>query len=285
MSILTPRRLVGIAITDGLGNQLFMYAAGFALASRLNGDLRVDVRTYRSEGVRQFRLPAFGLDLKTWSPTWWKVERFIREKTKGRWRPGPERLVEASDLDPRLFTINAPCFLRGYFQSWRYFEGYEDDIRSLFDTVKLRTPRIAEIERRIVSTPTSVMVHVRRGDYGGDKFLELQRDYYDRARETILGRAPEPTFFLFSDDLPQAVALLEGWPNVVPVEGFSDLEDFRLMSLCRHFVIANSTFSWWGAWLGSAPDKIVIGPKTWLGPGYERVVDMEARLPPEWIRV
>lgn len=282
MSVITPKRLVGITLTSGLGNQLFIYAAGVALARRLGGDLRVDIRKYHKGSDRQLQLGAFGLELKTWSPTLWRVEQFIREASGGRLRPGPERLVETKGFEPRFFTLETPCFLRGYFQSWRYFEGYEEEVRRLFATAKLSTRRIAETERRIASSQNPVMVHVRRGDYGTGRFIELQRDYYDRARASLLGRVTNPTFFLFSDDLPQAVRLLEGWPDVVPVAGFSDLEDFRLMSLCRHFIIANSTFSWWSAWLGSAPDKIVIAPQQWFGTWSG---NLDRRLPPEWTRV
>jgi Glycosyl transferase family 11 len=275
----TPRDLVGMQISGGLGNQLFSYASGLALATRLGGDLRFDTRAFRVSQFRQFQLPAFGLDLPSWSPTWWKIERFIRARSKGRWKPGPERLIEQRPLEPSFFTIEAPCYLKGFFQNWRYFDPVTAELRRRFDTTPLSTPRIKPIEDRIRSCRRSVMVHVRRGDYS-PKML-IHAPYYEVAKATVHGE--DATYFLFSDDMAEAMSMLGHWSNVVPVTGLTALEDFRLMSLCRHFITANSTFSWWTAWLGLAPDKIVVSPSTWFPRDGEE--DRAARLPPSWVPV
>ncbi len=274
-------------MSGGLGNQLFSYAAGHALAKRLGGDLRFDLRTFASSDFRRLGVPAFGITLRAWKPTWWKLERLAREATGGRWRPGPERYREQRDLEPWFFDAEPPCFLIGYFQSWRYFAGAEDEIRQAFDTDRLKVPRVAEMERRIRAASCPVMVHVRRGDYrtSPDIFPLLGADHYNRARAVIEASGARPTWFLFSDEIEDAAAMLAHWPDLVPVRGFDTLEDFRLMSLCRHFIIPNSSFAWWAAWLGRAPDKIVAAPSRWFGPGYKAPVDMDARLPPDWVRV
>lgn len=283
-----PERLVGIRIAGGLGNQLFSYAVGLALATRLNGTLRFDTRALFVSGAPPFRLGAFGLEIKSWTPTWWKFEKLARQISLGSWRPGPERLVEERDFEPSFFDLQPPCFLKGWFQSWRYFADYEDIVRSAFETSKLSTPRIAEFEREIATSDNAVIVHVRRGDYVNySRVFELiGRDYYNRAREVIESSTDRPpTYYLFSDEMDKATELLAGWDQVVPVVGFDDLEDFRLMSVGRHFIIPNSTFSWWAAWLARMPDKIVVAPRQWFADTYDWDVDIDARLPPQWIKV
>ena len=284
---MTPRNLVAVKLSGGLGNQMFTYAGGLALATRLGGELRFDLRSYRQHGSRPLQLGAFRIALPEYTPIWWKLQRLTRRMTNGRWRPGPERLAEESDFEPGYFDLTLPCYIRGFFQSWRYFAGYETVVRAAFDTARLATPRTAEIERAIGAEECPVMVHVRRGDYHQAPTIAtlLGRAHYDAARSELEARGLKPKYFLFSDDLADAASLLSDWPNVTPVDGLDNLETLRVMSLCRHHIIANSSFSWWAAWLGAAPDKIVIAPKTWFGPDYERELDMDARIPPDWIRV
>ncbi len=283
---MTPSRLVGVSMSGGLGNQLFAYAVGLAVARRVGGDLRFDLRYYTRPGARPLELSAFGLSVRAWTPTWWKLEALARRASQGRWRPGPERLLEMHEFEPAVLSIDAPCFLRGFFQSWRYFAGAEGDIRRAFDTTPLATARTAPLEARIAGASSPVMVHLRRGDYGDATFPLLGREHYEQARARVEAEVPEPTYFIFSDDARQAATLFAGWPRVVLVQGLSGLEDFRLMSLCRHFIIANSTYSWWAAWLGGASDKRVVAPSRWYGHGVAgQPIDLDARLPPEWIRV
>lgn len=281
-----PRNFVGVQISGGLGNQLFQYSAGLALARRTGSELYCNLRAYDDKRDRALDLPAFGITLKEWRPTWWRLEQLAREATGGRWRPGPERLVETSSFEPDFFTIAPPCYLKGYYQNWRYFEPIADEVRRTFDTDRLATPRIAEMERRIKGVECAVAVHVRRGDYVNQPrfFVNLGRDYYDRARAALTGAA-SPTYFLFSDDMTDARTLLADWPNLVPVSGFGPLEDFRLMSLCRHFIMANSTFSWWAAWLGRAADKKVVGPAAWYGPNFWIKTNIREYLLPDWTMV
>jgi Glycosyl transferase family 11 len=283
-----PANFVGIKISGGLGNQLFQYAAGLALARRLGADLYCNLRPFDDRRERPLELGAFGIKPKDWRPTWWKVERLARRVSGGRWRPGPERLEEKAPFEPNFFTIRPPCYLKGYYQNPRYFDSIADELRALYDTDRLSTARTAPLQTRILASPCPVAVHVRRGDYTKQAalFRNLARDHYDRARAELAVDGTEPTFFLFSDDGAAALVLLDGWPNIVPVTGFSALEDFRLMSLCRHFLIANSTFSWWAAWLGRSPDKQVIAPASWYGPDYWwQMPPTEWLLPPKWVAV
>jgi glycosyl transferase family 11 len=278
--------IVGVKLMGGLGNQMSQYAAAMLVSRRdPNAEIRVNLSSYETPGYRKVGLGAFGIPLVDYRPKWWRVQELIDRGTNGMVRIGSRVFVERRNFEPVLFELRPPCHLRGYFHSWRYLEPIADRVRARYDTETLRTDRTAELEQQIARAACPVAVHVRRGDYGGDIFTLLQRDYYDRGRERIAASQDAPTYFLFSDDIAQAQELLAGWPNVVPVARLDTLEDFRLMSLCRHFIIGNSTFSWWAAWLGRAADKVVVAPARWFGPGHRGPFDLEALLPPDWVRV
>lgn len=286
--------LVGASIFGGLGNQMFQYAAGLAVAERLGAKLVCDIRHYqlRDRGDRRLGLAEFGIELSlTRIP---RYNRWQRPAVALWLLPDPLRGAIRIDnyegYDPRAREAEGPVALFGHFQSWRYFEGHETSVRRAFDTRKLTTPRTADIAAEIATARNPVAVHVRRGDYTATPealalYETLRADYYFAAKAELETRIDAPTYFLFSDDPEIAQAELVGWEGLRPVTGFSAYEDMHLISSCKHFITANSTFSWWAAWLGAAPDKQVVGPKRWFGPAYPKPVDPDDRLPPGWIRV
>lgn len=284
--------VVGVSIFGGLGNQMFQYAAGMALARRLGARLLCDTGAFAGEQPsRPLQLPAFGLAL----------EDFGRP-SPGRLRSlaGRLRLVHDPFRDAALFDgglvydpaferLRAPVRLTGYSQSWHYFEGHEAAVRAAFDTARLAAPRAAALADEIRNSRCAVAVHVRRGDYALPQQVGihglLPDAYYLAARGIIESTSEAPTWFLFSDDIGQASAELAGIPGLRPVTGFYPTEDLWLMSLCRHFIIANSTFSWWAAWLGQAADKQVVAPRAWFGPAMSTPWRVEDRVPPGWIAI
>jgi len=286
--------LVGVNIYGGLGNQMFQYAAGLTLSERLGTELCFDIRHYerRDRGDRRLGLRDFGIELQSARVPPFKIGRRIGAALRLLPNPfrGGSRLVSIEGFDPRFFELKAPAALSGFFQSWHYFEGHEASVRRAFDVQRLATPRTAELAAEIAAAKNPVAVHIRRGDYTDSPetiafFGLLHADHYFRAKSALEARVEEPTYFLFSDDVDIAKAELAGWPGLRPVTGFSAYEDMFLMSSCRHFIIANSTFSWWAAWLGAAPDKLVIGPQQWFGPDYPYPVDPTDRSPPGWLLV
>ncbi len=286
--------LVGVKIHDGLGNQMFQYAAGLALAERLGAELLVDIRHYarKDRGDRRLGLLDFGIELQTTRVPPFRIIRRLAIALRLLPDPfrGAESLVSNEGFNPRFLELTAPAALSGFLQSWRYFEGHEASVRRVFDVRRLATPRTATLAAEIAAVRNPVAVHIRRGDYTRSPetvafFGLLHADHYFRARSALEAQVEEPTYFLFSDDADIALAELAGWQGLRPVTGFSAYEDMFLMSSCRHFVIANSTFSWWAAWLGGAPDKLVIGPKQWFGPTYPYPVDPTDRSPPGWLMV
>jgi len=159
--------------------------------------------------------------------------------------------------------------LEGFFQSEKYFLDQQDAIRHLL------TPKSGI---GVQSGCTSV--HVRRGDYTTltKEYTQLDMSYFGRAMSMI----GSPNYIVFSDDIPWCKANFRG-SNITFSEGKSPIEDLSLMMQCEHQIIANSSFSWWGAWLNKNPSKKVIAPARWFGPALPH--DTRDLLPPSWIKI
>lgn len=280
-------------LTDGLGNQLFQYALGLRLAIQRKTTLKLDVSHFAAH--RQFRLDRFRIaaSIATAAESarpdgtfrlgrlLWRIDRARRFEKR-------YFLVERQfHFDPAVLRAGRRVYLAGYWQSERYFSAIADLVRA---ELTLREPPDArnaamlhEIER-----VNAVSVHVRRGDYPqlAHKHPPCTAEYYRAAVARVREQVPDPHFFVFSDD-PSWVRTHMQW--LAPATLLShngpehDTEDLRLMSHCRRHIIANSTFSWWGAWLCRHPEKIVIAPQRWFGAGITySTADL---LPPGWLRI
>jgi hypothetical protein len=188
--------------------------------------------------------------------------------------------------DQAFFTWEDESYLHGYWQSEKYFADIADHLREVFVMIPPMSPENADMAARIAAGP-SVALHVRRGDYvalGASAICD--QAYYDAGlRAVTAGATDAPTVFVFSDD--------PGWARdnlVVPFDKVvvdlngrdTAYEDMRLMSLCQHNVIANSTFSWWSAWLNRNPAKRVAAPVRWFANDHQRNPDI---LPQDWIAI
>lgn len=251
-----------------LGNQMFQYAAARALAARLSVPFTLDPRraVYKNEGVLT---RVFDLDLAT--PAHLPPAQHEQRIAYYIWRGfglSPKIYRENGlGYNPAFETLPDDTYLHGYFQSERYFRLIADDIRAAFVPRHTMSAQNAAMADRIAAGP-SVSLHVRRGDY-----LEVgahgvcDQTYYDAALAAVTEGQPAPTVFVFSDD-PQWAKDNLPVPYEKVVVDFNgpdaDYEDMRLMSLCQHNITANSSFSWWGAWLNRNPDKRVAAPKNWF---------------------
>ncbi len=268
-----------------LGNQMFQYAAARGLAARLGVPVALDDREAiaRGEGVltRVFDLPlAEAPDLpppRQNLPGYliWRLfglsPRFRRERHLG-YNAGIERFDD-------------PSYLHGYWQCERYFAHVADLIRSDFLFPGFTDTRNADMAQRIAETP-AIALHVRRGDYLSlGQHAVCDEAYYLAALERLREGIADPVVYVFSDDPDWAKSHLP-LPCEKVVVDFNgpdtDFEDMRLMSLCRHNIIGNSSFSWWAAWLNTRPDKRVAGPERWFGDPKLNNPDI---LPDGWIRV
>ena len=273
-------------IIGGLGNQMFQYAAARALSLANDVPLRLDVRDFAGYRLHQgFELsrvfvcnPEIATDEDVRDLLGWRASWFARKILT---RPGfavlrGSRLVVEPQFNywPDIRLVSHNTYLVGYWQSEKYFSDASECIREDFVFRQSFSGQNVEIARKIDKT-TAVSLHVRRGDYIShaktNAVLGLcSLSYYREAIMHIAERVENPEFFIFSDDIAWVKECLEiDFPcNYVDHnQGSESYNDMHLMSLCRHHIIANSSFSWWGAWLGSNIDKIIIAPRNWFATG------------------
>ncbi len=262
---------------------MFQYACGYAQSKRLNTNLVLDATWCYFNPIRTYELNHFLIDDRVRFPhgsnnflirTWYKFSNFFYKKRY-------KSFVDENPFvfDERINYIGDNTYLSGYWQSERYFSQYRKELLTLFQPKKVS--QAASEWLKAVQGETSVSVHVRRGDYVA-LGVDVNSNYYHQAIKLIEEKVRNPKFFVFSDDLQFAQTMLEevGIKNYRLVEYQSDngtVEDMLIMSRCRHHVIANSSYSWWGAWLNENQDKIVICPeyRQWTGDFY----------PEEWVKI
>ncbi|MEM9851147.1 MAG: alpha-1,2-fucosyltransferase [Pseudomonadota bacterium] len=281
--------MIAVRIRGGLGNQLFQYACARALALRRGVDVGLDTRDWSRTQQHGLALNHFAI--RTADPGRLPPARAdglaaIRG-LNSRYRRYKER---DAAYDPALADLPAWTWLTGYWQSERYFANHETAIRA---DLTITTPPGAETTRvaQEIADATAVSLHIRRGDYVAHAKAAaahgiLPLDYYVRAAETIAARiGQQPVIYAFSDD-PKWVRdnLKLPYPLrfVTHNDRQTNYDDLRLMATCRHHIIANSSFSWWGAWLDPRPDKIVVAPKRWFGTADRDNPDIT---PPSWLRL
>ena len=192
-------------------------------------------------------------------------------------------------FDNNFFRANNHVWLSGNWQSEKYFRSIASIIKKEFQVVNALKGKNLEMAKKIQNC-NSVCVHIRRGDYVSNKEIHkvhgvCNPDYYTRTIERIKQEKKAPHFFVFSDDMIWAKSNL----NITAPTTFIDhnssktaYEDFRLMSLCENHIIANSSFSWWSAWLSDDKDKIVLAPAKWFNSSKRDSKDL---LPQEWLKI
>jgi hypothetical protein len=299
--------MVTIKLMGGLGNQMFQYAAGRRLAWAHQVLLKLDISFFDYQKIiapngpyRNYSLCHFNIheifatpkELKWVSYAWQKsyqakLFRFIQRKIPIRFMSIYQQKTEG--FDQNVLKLGKNIYLDGYWQSWKYFDEIKDIIRqefSLRGALHQENQRLAD---KIKAT-TAVGIHIRRGDYVSDPIPNKYHgvcdlDYYYNGITLLTKTMINPHFFIFSDD-PQWVSenLTLNYPMTMVKNNGSerDYEDFYLMTLCKHFIVANSSFSWWGAWLSQWPGKIVICPQHWVATPRKEPLDL---IPSTWIRL
>ena len=244
-----------------LGNQLFQYAMLKSVSLKTNYTLK---------------LP----DIKNTDLQYFEVSCPAVEETD-------LKHIDKTFIDEPAFRFRAEVFdqddfinFHGYYQSEKYFKEFEREIRKEF-TFKKHISELAHCEmKKYTSGKPLVSVHVRRGDYltvhNGLFHTPCNMKYYEKA----MSQFEDVKFLVFSDDIKWCKENIRG-KNISYCEGNSAIIDFAMMSLCNHNILANSSFSWWSAWLNSNPSKKVVAPSNWFGPaGPQDTYDL---IPDEWI--
>ena len=269
-------------LKGGLGNQLFQYAAGRAVALHHKVPLKLDLTIFETNKLHNgYRLDQFAIqsdiatkneifNLKGGNNVLFSALRkagFVKRKSYFKEK-------RSSHFDTSIFKNNF-IYLDGYWQNELYFSDIRELLlRELSPISSMNDLGNAYLEP--IKNSNSVSLHVRRGDYLNLKNVGvLDVDYYMKAVEYIRTNVEKPIFFIFSDDLEwckNSLGFLEGCIYVDRTQ--TEIDDLKLMSFCRHNIIANSSFSWWGAWLNQNPKKTVIAPKGWLlnVPGSSNVI-------------
>ncbi len=293
--------MVIVKLIGGLGNQLFQYAAARRLSHGLQTTLKLNTSYFETSELRVYSLHPFNVQ-----------EAFASsgelDQVESRSRKGLDRIIfrlrqklglfyqwtiihesYIRPLDPQVINASGDVYLRGYWQSEKYFADIQDVIRREFTVKYEQDPQSKEIARMIDST-RAVSIHIRRGDYISDPRTRqvhgvCSLEYYQECARQIAEKVVQPHFFVFSDDphwVTENLRLEHPITFVTHNDVTKDYEDLRLMSMCQHHIVANSSFSWWGAWLNSSPDKIVFAPRKWFNdPRY----DTRDVIPPTWIKV
>ncbi|RKF16296.1 alpha-1,2-fucosyltransferase [Roseovarius spongiae] len=285
-----PADAITVRLFGGAGNQLFQYAAGRALADHLGCALALDSRYVaasrdRGDAFAHFAQARFRRDVALPPAKSDGMVRYALWRALGR---DPRIFRERRQgFDPVFFDLKPGTYLHGYWQSPRYFAQIEDQLRRDLAFTTPLDPANAEMAARIDAAALPVALHVRRGDYvAGDSYAACPPDYYRRAAARIAeGASAAPTCFVFSNDPGWARANLALGLETVIVDINDEATghfDMALMARCAHNVIANSTFSWWGAWLNPNADKTVIAPRTWFAKAKLHNPDL---CPPGWLRL
>lgn len=270
-----------------LGNQMFQFAAASGLAMRLGTQVALDPRNALNRGEGElsdvFDLPV--VEAPELPPA-----RHLAPLRYQMWRLTGKRQVFRRErglgFNQDIHKWGDDSYLHGYWQSERYFAHIAEDIRRAFRFPDFTTRQNADMAERIAQG-VSLSLHVRRGDYltlGAHVLCD--QAYYEAALRAVLdGVEGTPTVYVFSDDPGWAKENLPLPCNKVVVDfngPGADFEDMRLMSLCRHNIIANSSFSWWAAWLNGDPAKRVAGPANWFGDPKLSNPDI---LPEKWLKI
>jgi hypothetical protein len=292
--------MIIVELMGGLGNQMFQYAFIRAMSIDTGVDFALDLSWFKTQSKREYCLDQ-----------WSVLEPFADPKDLGglahtgrndflgsigriislwRARNRIQRVPEA-DYSNETFELDSSrsSYFSGFWQSPKFFQNHRDILLKEFQPRALLDGANLEMAEKIRSCD-SVSLHVRRGDYVEDPATNqyhgtCDAPYYSRCVDRIRRHVEKPVFFIFSDDPAWCKDQFTDLGTVVVVD-INDADhphfDMYLMSLCKHNIIANSSFSWWGAWLNTNPDKIVLAPKRWfLG----KTIDINTLLPNSWIAV
>lgn len=286
--------MIIVRLTGGLGNQMFQYATARRLADVNDAQLKLDISHFGRNPARAYALGHFNIQATIASPkevVWFNGREKVRRvkqmlhslHPKPRWKWA---FQGSGYFDPTILTLKGNVYIDGAWQSEKYFRDIAPALRE-----ELTVRDEPNVANRTMSEQIrhgeSVSLHIRRGDYvTNSTTLRVHGlsslEYYGSAVCWLTEQVPLPRFFVFSDDSDWARDNLQlDYPTTFVSHNGADkhYEDLRLISQCRHHIIANSSFSWWGAWLCTYPGKIVIAPRQWF---HEFEYDIHDIVPVEW---
>ena len=297
--------MIIVKIYGGLGNQMFQYAAARRLAMKHQVQLKL-FPGFSGDNLREYRLKFFNIDdpiadqkdvdrlilhFRTYKGLNHKILRWV-DRLKPYYKRRYYKYKPWSG-DTGILKASPNVFLDGYWANELFFKDIRNELHDRFEIKDAFVTPSYKGFSKMIRNSYAVSVHIRRGDYAANEhtrnfFGVLPREYYQRAVDYVLNKYPGAQFFVFSDDPEYVKRNLHFNPEVVFVEGknLSDFHELKLMSYCRHNIIANSTFSWWAAWLNKNPEKTVIAPATWYkNKEAQRFYEQYPFVPDTWIKL
>ncbi len=293
--------MIIIKLNGGLGNQMFQYAFGRAYSLKCDIDMKLDITWFEkipnTDTQRSYELHIFSLPVSLASSNEIRnLKGFISFFPDKFFKLLHRRFPFLSGLycpekcysfDSSILRCGNRAYFEGYWQSYKYFDSIRDIILKDFTYRLPISQKTQQLEKKILQS-RSVALHVRRGDYVSNTQANSYHGvasliYYKDAISYISKRIEEMQLFIFSDDIAWVKEHLDIDMNVLYVDYKKNaFEDIYLMSKCKHNIIANSSFSWWGAYLNENESKIVIAPKQWFT---DLTIDTSDLIPSEWVRL
>ena len=280
-------------IRGGLGNQLFQYCMARSLADKLNTSLGLDTRDFDDHSPYSMGLENFNIRAD------FNPAGMIEHKKNGYFKYlldimiGKHKYVYKEpylQFDKNVSSLPNNSYLKGYWQSEKYFKDNRENILNDLSIIRNQSNQNKKLSEQIANT-VSVSLHIRRGDYISNSGYNANHGtcsltYYENAVSYLVKNIGKKfTVFTFSDDPEWVCSNLKLPVDICFVNNNSSehsYEDLRLMSECNHNIIANSSFSWWGAWLNTNNKKTVIAPSKWYANQYIKNNDI---IPPDWIKI
>jgi hypothetical protein len=291
-------------VISGLGNQLFQYAVGRQVSLLNKTELLLDISFYKDQNLRSYKLANYAIQagiapeeevtkfLAPYKALTLQAKLYRRyDKLLPKYKR--RRFTEATwwEYEPDLYKVGNNTYVDGYWQHYKYFEHLDKQVLDEL-TLQVDYPTDAkQLLAEVIANQSSVALHIRRGDYISDSNANklmgvLPLAYYEKAVTFIKSQVQSPKFYIFSDDLNWAAQHLGSTNDfhlVDIADGTQEHIELDLMSKCRHNIIANSSFSWWGAFMNRNTDKVVVAPSQWVVPN-----DVNARINlqfPSWVKI
>jgi hypothetical protein len=296
--------MIIVRLQGGMGNQMFQYALGRVLSIKNNTELIFNIESYLDKTPRPFKdsmvirdyaLNVFNISSRIASKK--EIPFIYRMYGKGRLMIFIDAIrrrilehrgheIDFQKFNPKLFELGPNSYIDGFFQSPKYFEEFESVIRKDF-TLRQELPENIKILSNEISGNNSLCIHVRRGDFVGNAYHDVvDNQYYKNGIDYISKRTKIDKIYIFSDDIKwcQNNMSFPFETMYVGDEYAGEHGEYHmfLMSVCKNFIIPNSTFSWWGAWLALNLDKIVVAPKQWFR---DNSIDTSDLIPDNWVRI
>ncbi|MDB3972301.1 alpha-1,2-fucosyltransferase [Candidatus Thioglobus sp.] len=290
--------MIIIRVMGGLGNQMFQYATAKSIAKKNNDEFKLDLSFYANQDFRQYELDRFlikgsvatGAECARLRGNEGLVQKVKKRLGFKMQRPRPyvfEHELHATKFQKHIFENTESMYLDGYWQNEEYFKNIRDEILQDF-TLQDSISREAKKYLESIMVSRSVSLHVRRGDYIQNPHANSMHgtcsiEYYKEAIRCIHERVENPVFYIFSDDINWCKENFDFLDCKIFIDKSLDgIEDLYLMQACDNNIIANSSFSWWGAWLNTNKSKCVVAPRIWFSNNKRRGCNLACE---DWITI